>query len=539
MIGSGRCKLASFIVLGAIGVIASALIAFWPGAAAARTRSRTRQAATGLRLSRPFETDVNYSGLERSGEPELAVNPFSSHELAVSAFDAINTYTNPLTFAQRALAPNSSWCSLQFSDDAGNGWSNEQIAPQSYTEPPNSPFHPGMVHTNTTDCMLAWGPDGRLYEGGAVFVAEPAQPGQASLGGINFPLGGDSIASTANGGRTFTQPIDPINSEDVPSLLARGLTPSTNGFANPFDRPWLRVDQSTGVVYLAATGHPQYYVTASHDDGRTWSRLEALDCDETSPPSGREVCSAYPEIGGALIDAAHGVLSAAYLAGPSGSGGGGGEDLARDAAAVTCPCAIFETSTDGGQHWKRHVVADNLAATSSVQVAADPSDKHRFAVDVIPGSKAALDVFTTDNSGRTWSGPATLGDISGQHVVNRPWIAYSPQGFLGAFWRIAFPPFQASFLQSGTQNVYVALSEDGGRTFSAPVQLNAAPSPPPDPSQIAEDDVSWVQLTQHYIYAAWGDWRPTLGNPKGDMNTWFGRVSFPGLPRGARKARRR
>ncbi len=536
---SGWLRLAGLRVPLALWLVVGAVIGFSLNAGAAFARANARP-ADGSVLSPAFETDVNYSGLERSGEPELAVDPFSARRLAVSAFDAVNTYTNPLTFAQRALAPNSSWCSLQFSDDAGNGWSNEAIAPQSYTEPANSPFTPGKVHTNTTDCMLAWGPNGRLYEGGAVFVAEPAQPGQASLGGINFPLGGDSIASTTDGGRTFTQPIDPINSEDVPSLLARGLTPSTNGFANPFDRPWLRVDQSTGVVYLAATGHPQYYVTASHDQGRTWSRLEALDCDERTPPSSHEVCGAYPEIGGALIDAAHGVLSAAYLAGsPSeAGGGGGGELLATRAAAVTCPCVIFETSTDGGQHWTRHVVVDNMAANSSVQVAADPNNKHNFAVDVIPGSKVALQIYTTDDSGKTWHNPVSLGDISSQHVINRPWIAYSPQGYLGAFWRTAFPPFQSSFLQSGTQNVYVALSEDNGRTFSTPEQLNAAPSPPPDPTQIAQDDVSWVALTERHIYAAWGDWTSTLGNPKGDMNTWFGRASFTASISSVRHTRR-
>jgi hypothetical protein len=74
------------------------------------------------------------------------------------------------------------------------------------------------------------------------------------------------------------------------------------------------------------------------------------------------------------------------------------------------------------------------------------------------------------------------------------------------------------------ENVYVALSRDG--TFSAPTQINAQPSPPPDPTQIAQDDVSWVSLTNKNVYAAWGDWRPTLGNPKGDLNSWIGRVPF-------------
>jgi hypothetical protein len=281
-------------------------------------------------------------------------------------------------------------------------------------------------------------------------------------------------------------------------------------------------------VYLAATGHPQYYVTASHDDGATWTPLEALDCNETTAPGGHEACGSYPEIGAGLIDAANGVLSATYLAGttPVPPGGGDTADIARaPRAAEQCPCAIFETSRDDGAHWKRHVVATGLSANALVQLAADPRRAHRFAVSILSAPNTSLAVYATSDSGKSWTTPTRLGDMPGQHVVNRPWIAISPQGRIGVFWRTAFPPFATgSFLQPGTQNVYVALSRDG--TFSAPTQINAQPSPPPDPTQIAQDDVSWVSLTNKNVYAAWGDWRPTLGNPKGDLNSWIGRVPF-------------
>ena len=67
---------------------------------------------------------------------------------------------------------------------------------------------------------------------------------------------------------------------------------------------------------------------------------------------------------------------------------------------------------------------------------------------------------------------------------------------------------------------------------SAPVQLNSSPSPPPDPNQEAEDDVSWVAVTSQYVYGAWGDWRPTANNPvaagssppSGEINSWIARV---------------
>jgi hypothetical protein len=482
----------------AVGAIAVASVAFLIGPSASGKDSDKTAA--------PFETDVTYSGMLRSGEPELAIDPRDSSHLAITAFEAINTYTLPLTFKQRALAPNSSWCQLQFSDDGGTGWSNAVVTPQLYTEPASSPYHPGRVHNTATDCIIGWAPSGRIYVGSATFA--PVEVTSGGFFGILFPLGGVTLTSTTDEGHSFTTPVVPISSEDLPGLLARGLTPSTSGFANPYDRPWLRVDPSNGDVYVAASGHPQYYVTVSHDEGHSWSQLEALDCDEASPPGAQEVCGAYPAITGALIDAARGVLTAAYVA-----------------SGVNCPCAIFETSTDAGAHWQRHVVANHLPAGSSVQVAANREDKNRFAVSILLGAKNALQVYTTFNSGATWSAPVSLGDMAAPHAVNRPWIAFA-RDRVAVFWRTAYPPFTPAFLQSGTQNVSVALSMDGGRTFAEPIKINAVASPPPDPTQVAEDDTSFVALGDHAVYAAWGDWRPTVGNPKGDLNTWFGRVPF-------------
>ena len=319
------------------------------------------------------------------------------------------------------------------------------------------------MHNTATDCIIGWAPSGRIYVASATFV--PVQvPPPGGFFGILFPFGGVTVTSTSDEGRSFTAPVEPISSEDLPGLFARGLTPSNSGFANPYDRPWLRVDLSSGDVYIAASGHPQYYVTVSHDEGQTWSRLEALDCDETTPPSAHEVCGAYPAITGA--------------------------------------------------HWQRHVVASGLPAASSVQVAANARDRNKFAVSIVPSSRAALLVYATRNFGASWSNPVSLGDLAVPHRLNRPWIAYSPQGRLGVFWRTAYPPFQPSALQSGTQDVFVALSKNDGRTFASPVKINVAPSPPPDPSQIVQDDTSFVALSEHAIYAAWGDWRPTVGNPR-------------------------
>ena len=139
--------------------------------------------------------------------------------------------------------------------------------------------------------------------------------------------------------------------------------------------------------------------------------------------------------------------------------------------------------------------------------------------------------MTTSDSGRTWSTPTTLGNESVPHITNRPWITYGPTGLLAVSWRNAYPPYNPkSVLTPGTQNVFTAISRNNGNTISAPVQLNSAPSPPPDPTQLAEDDVGWVAVTPRYVYGVWGDWRPTAKNPVAPDPRHPQASSTPGSP---------
>ena len=67
---------------------------------------------------------------------------------------------------------------------------------------------------------------------------------------------------------------------------------------------------------------------------------------------------------------------------------------------------------------------------------------------------------------------------------------------------------------------YAAVSYDGGATFTAPIRISSAQSPPPSPFVPAGDDTTSIVLTPHQLYAAWGDWRG--GN---NLQTWWG--GFP------------
>jgi hypothetical protein len=471
----------------------------------------------------------------RGGEPELAVNPSNPNDLVIGHTVVGNTYANNSATAGMQAVNGG----LQVSHDGGKTWTADRAlhtsgfseGPDPYLIAHGQPGATGFTLTTNGvgDPIEASGPDGSFYAGGVLAHTTPTGPPPF---GFSVPQGGIAVARSTNGGQTFSPISVVLSDQDVQGMVSRGMTPkgiSTFGVI-PFDRPWMAVDQSTGAVYVSTTGHPQRYVAVSHDHGRTWGRVEALDCDEVTPSTAAHnvSCATYPEIGDGNIAAVHGVLAAAYIS--------------RAAPGSTCPCAVFETSTDAGAHWNRHVAATSLPGGEGVFVAADPSQQGHYAVLIPSFVQQDVEVMTTGDSGQTWSTPTTLGDESVPHTTNRPWISYGPTGVLAVLWRNAYPPYTPkSFLAPGTQNVFAAISRNNGKTFSAPVQLNSAPSPPPDPMQLAEDDVSWVTVTSQYVYGAWGDWRPTAKNPvaagssppSGELNSWIARVpisSFPAQP---------
>ena len=506
----------------------------------------------------------------RGGEPEIAINQFNPRNLLLGHTSVANTFADETA----VLGPNP--CGFQSSFDAGKTWTSAldqtPCKALSFSEGPNALLNANGFTANgftqgspqgVGDPIAASAPDGALYAGGVVANTVPVM-----LSGSPFPFtvpqGAIEVSRSTDGGLTFAPNSSVLSDLELPGMINRGMSPSFKlgqgiGIGvNPFDRPWIAVDQSTGVVYISTTAHPERYVVASHDKAQTWGQIEALDCDEMTPPDANHdvVCGTFPELGGGGIDAANGTVAAAYISGA--------------APGRTCPCVVFETSFDDGAHWRRHVVFDNLLAASNVFVAADTNHKGRYAVLLLPGYQAPaglaglpasenvpqeVEVATTDDWGFSWSSPTVLGNEPVTHITNRPWISYTsvlkhrrehdhddehgrngPTGVLAVLWRNAYPPYNpASFLVPGTQNVFAVISRNKGKTFSTPLQLNSAPSPPPDPLQVAEDDVSWITADTDFVFGAWGDWRATAGNPvdspgslppSGELNSWVGRASL-------------
>src|SRR5262249_12275171 len=147
------------------------------------------------------------------------------------------------------------------------------------------------------DPIEASGPDGSIYAGGVLAHTAPGGPPPF---GFTVPQGGIAVARSADGGRSFGRISAVLTDQELQGMVGRGMTPKgIPGFGvNPFDRPWITVDQSTGAVYVSTTAHPQRYVAVSRDKARTWGRIQALDCDEATPPDAEHTvtCGTYPQV---------------------------------------------------------------------------------------------------------------------------------------------------------------------------------------------------------------------------------------------------
>jgi hypothetical protein len=448
--------------------VGAALTLASPHVAAARAANFRVAAA-----STTTTTADGFSGWEKKitdggGEPEIAVGAHGA----------------PLLVAFNG-------CGIAMSGDRGASF---VVSPKHPADPgptPGDPYH------SCSDPAATIGPGNVLYTG-AGWWDTPA----GSVDYYNM-----YVARSADGGASWGKPGFATGDRAAPQQLLLGRNTGHT------DRLFLTADHSTGTVYASATDFPRFvrWVVASHDGGATFGPPRAID----SP--------LYPEIpaaGGDYIPAAaHGVVAFAYV-------------TATAPGATSCPCGIFETSRDDGKTWTRHPTP-----FPANWVAADPSHPGRFAimsgqgVTATPAFSGAVAVSTTDDGGRTWSKPVLIGQ-STSHPEIQPWIAYSPTGVLGVGYKTLYtglilqPQFFLEALSgtlASTYDFWTAVSFDNGRTFSQPLRVSNAVSPPGNAG--GQDDFSSVALDDNYLYAAWGDHRTSPTNPApGSIAVYFARV---------------
>ena len=445
-----------------------------------------------------------------SGEPMLAVDPTNANNIVVIGMGNLNrTGPQPVTRGMTSAywgIPDSTEPLLAVTHNGGRTWKfgvlpilTRELAPD------HLPFR------RCPDPFAAVTANGVFLVGCEPRVAVPDQSGY-------YPGGSYFLISTDKGDTWSQTPTPVITSWALPRF-APGLKPRVGGVASPWDRPFLKVDNSTGIIYGQAGGgqtdidqapghyRTQSYITSSTNGGRSFGTIYSWDSPQ------------YPELGRGGFDVANGILGVAYPA--------------RSAPHARCPCVVFGASRNRGQSFTYHVIPHvplaraafaglrpapgaatglypGMRPAGGLDVAADPTHPGRF--NVLLGLNDRLDIAVTNDAGATWSGWTTAAYVPGTQPI-KDWITYSSQGVLGLMWRAIRP--------DGSYLIYSVISRDGGRTFSQPLRISHQASPPGYPNRMGGmfgDDIQDLVIGKSHARMVWGDSR------SGFLGTWFGEV---------------
>ena len=509
--------------------------------------SATRATAPVAAMDRIFEINITNDLDVSSGEPQIAIDPTDPRNLAIieTAYGSkqvpawsMNPVLDKKTPEQRHTASMHNG-RLQLSTDGGSTWKVRE-APA---------FDPSILpHKGGGDAMIAIGPDGTIYAADCTGGQPKDQKAPMVLESMSLHDVNMFIAASTDGGKTFTSP-QPIGT--------------------PRDRPWLKVDQTTGTVYTASTGpyNPKtldYNVPGPDAPFDRW--LTAWKPHLSGHSEARRMGGVdFSADRGSTMTAVHGVLAAAFfIDGPQSRNRASVvvpipsamrvavpvpaslQPLVKD-GTTQCgpedPCLFFQTSNDEGLTWKRHhvPVPGGMAGYWS-NVAADPGRPGRYAVSVTNRSGTGMIVLVTDNSGETWSAPNGIPE-SVQGKVFKPWMDYGPTGVLGVMWKkeradLSTPAPGAQRIGQtwgAAFDVYAAISCDGGAHWLPPARVNAESSPS-GPNGF--DDLSYIALDARYAHLVWGD-RRNITRVKnaptgiGGVQTYYGRVPFSVVAQGA------
>lgn len=143
--------------------------------------------------------------------------------------------------------------------------------------------------------------------------------------------------------------------------------------------------------------------------------------------------------------------------------------LASLAAGLALAAA---TGCGGGGPMVHEVASPASGAASDPAVATTPEGHVLLAWIGGDGHHTALNVARSEDGGDSWSAPVAItppGEPIHPHGESSPRLAVAPGGAVVAVWSTSWPVQGREWPAS---NVRFARSDDGGRTWSAPVTLN-------------------------------------------------------------------
>lgn len=424
--------------------------------------------------------DANHGG----SEPQIAVSPKDPNNIIVTATSVNYDVSNNANFR---LYPEATVHLMAVTQDGGKHWKFSQ-----------APDHLKGKINRGADPVAGAGPDGTLYAGGDMRWTTGEDTGGISSSGL--------IVSTDRGD-TWGPVIFVLGNHPEDRPFAPGLNPIRNDVFSPWDRPFMRIDQSNGALYFVANGgqtadpplmpgaasRPETYFVSTRDRGKTLSLAYAMDTKD------------YPQMSTGSIDVSHGVLVTMYVA--------------SKAPGAECPCVVFGSSTDDGRTFTRHVVPSipvppqggrGAGPGASVTVIADQSRAGAYVVRQTVDNRIVT--WHSEDGGKTWAGPVVAATVPQGATMRLSQWKYSPDGVLGLVW--------SSIYADRTVDIWSSISRDGGKTYSAPLKVTHSPSPPPPAyrnNARTADNVD-IAIGGGFTHMVWDDSR------SGFQGAWYGQV---------------
>lgn len=382
------------------------------------------------------------------GEPYIAVNPLNQNNI-IAAWMRLRT-------------DGKVWIASKASFDKGQTWSAINFMP-----------HDTIIN-GSADVSIAFHHSGKAYLSWINFRQTPDTAGAVF------------VAKSTDGGLTWGTPNLVIGSQHLSD--------------EPFDRPWIAVDNSGGAnggaLFITSMtaywngGQHHIYLRTSTDEGNTWSAIKQVD---TIGYSTGQLTASY---GGIAV----GKDGKAYIA-----------YLSYDTTVSPFVRYYCTTSTDLGQTLQYNLIGNATISggsdfTKAWSINANPAIDDNAILTWVDKRNGDYDILVsqTVNGGSTWSAPKRVNDDTIGNGVEQDmvWASFSPSGKFGIAWR--------DRRLNGTGitvpfDIYATIAADTLLNFSTNSKITTVASPyfvvPQGNSFIG------VAMADSTLYLNWGDYR--------------------------------
>ncbi|RLD40491.1 MAG: hypothetical protein DRI89_11875, partial [Bacteroidetes bacterium] len=319
--------------------------------------------------------------------------------------------------------------------------------------------------------------------------------------------GGVYIRKSTNGGMNWEEAVQVIDMH-------------TDAGKKAIDRPWIRIDRSTGstqgTIYVStmnakgATSPFNPYLSRSTDEGQSWDAWRYIDT--TGWLSGYFIAQPMPTADVSANGTFHCIYPSWVLS----------QNL--------MPLYIHASLDNESGSFNYHTVyesADNVSDSLSKKgylLLANPADENHLAFIFLSKPAGDADVFLTEsfNSGENWSAPIRVNDdpIGNGRMQDLLWADYDEDGDLVVSWRDR---------RNAADSGYTVASEIWGATlwkdsteFSVNFRISDTLVAYDSVLAKSGNDFMCIVLQSDTLNAVWGDTRDS------SLNIWMKRIVLPG-----------